>query len=47
MFGDRAFKEGVKVKQGHMGGPQSNRLILWPLDEKSRLTGKDPDSGKD
>ena len=21
VFGDRAFKEGVKVKQGHMGGP--------------------------
>ena len=21
--------------------------ILWPLDMKSRLTGKDPDSGKD
>jgi len=21
--------------------------ILWPRDEKSRLTGKDPDAGKD
>ena len=21
--------------------------ILWPLDVKSRLTGKDPDAGKD
>ena len=21
--------------------------ILWPLDMKSRLTGKDPDTGKD
>ena len=21
--------------------------ILWPHDEKSRLTGKDPDAGKD
>ena len=21
--------------------------ILWPLDSKSRLTGKDPDAGKD
>ena len=21
--------------------------ILWPLDAKSRLTGKDPDAGKD
>ena len=21
--------------------------ILWPPDEKSRLTGKDPDAGKD
>ena len=23
------------------------KLILWPLDAKSRLTGKDPDAGKD
>ena len=22
-------------------------LILWPHDAKSRLTGKDPDAGKD
>ena len=21
--------------------------ILWPSDEKSRITGKDPDAGKD
>ena len=23
------------------------RLILWPPDAKSQLTGKDPDAGKD
>ena len=26
---------------------EAEDLILWPLDAKSRLTGKDPDDGKD
>ena len=26
---------------------EAEALILWPLDVKSRLIGKDPDSGKD
>ena len=26
---------------------EAETLILWPPDEKSRLTGKDPDAGKD
>ena len=26
---------------------EAEALILWPLDVKSRLTGKDPDAGKD
>ena len=26
---------------------KAEALILWPLDVKSRLTGKDPDAGKD
>ena len=26
---------------------EADALILWPLDVKSRLTGKDPDAGKD
>ena len=28
-------------------GAKAEALILWPLDVKSRLTGKDPDAGKD
>ena len=28
-------------------GAEAEALILWPLDVKSRLTGKDPDAGKD
>ena len=27
--------------------PEAETPILWPLDVKSWLTGKDPDSGKD
>ena len=27
--------------------PKLLLLSLWPHDEKSRLTGKDPDAGKD
>ena len=26
---------------------EAEALILWPPDAKSRLTGKDPDAGKD
>ena len=26
---------------------EAEALILWPPDSKSRLTGKDPDAGKD
>ena len=26
---------------------EAGALILWPPDAKSRLTGKDPDAGKD
>ena len=26
---------------------EAETLILWPLDAKNRLLGKDPDSGKD
>ena len=26
---------------------EAEALILWPPDVKSRLTGKDPDAGKD
>ena len=26
---------------------EAEALILWPLDAESRLTGKDPDAGKD
>ena len=26
---------------------EAEALILWPLDEKSWLTGRDPDVGKD
>ena len=26
---------------------KTEALILWPLDSKSRLFGKDPDAGKD
>ena len=26
---------------------EAETLILWPPDEKNRLTGKDPDAGKD
>ena len=28
-------------------GAEAEALILWPPDVKSRLTGKDPDAGKD
>ena len=27
--------------------PEAEAPILWPPDAKSRLTGKDPDAGKD
>ena len=27
--------------------PETEAPILWPLDVKSRLIGKDPDAGKD
>ena len=30
-----------------MGRTDAEALILWPHDAKSRLTGKDPDAGKD
>ena len=26
---------------------EAEALMLWPPDAKSRLTGKDPDAGKD
>ena len=26
---------------------EAEALILWPLDVKSQVTGKDPDAGKD
>ena len=26
---------------------EAEAAILWPLDAKSRVTGKDPDAGKD
>ena len=26
---------------------EAETLVLWPPDEKSRLTGKDPDAGRD
>ena len=26
---------------------KAEALVLWPLDTKSSLTGKDPDAGKD
>ena len=28
-------------------GAEAETPILWPLDAKSQLTGKDPDAGKD
>ena len=30
-----------------IGRIEAEALILWPLDAKSGLTGKDPDTGKD
>ena len=30
-----------------MADAEAKTPILWPLDAKSRLTGKDPDPGKD
>ena len=30
-----------------IGRTDAEALILWPRDAKSRLTGKDPDYGKD
>ena len=30
-----------------IGRIEAEALILWPLDAKSGLTGKDPDAGKD
>ena len=30
-----------------MGRSNTEALILWPPDSKSRLLGKDPDAGKD
>ena len=30
-----------------IGRTDVEALILWPLDVKSQLTGKDPDAGKD
>ena len=30
-----------------LGRTDAEAPILWPLDEKSRLTGRDPDAGKD
>ena len=30
-----------------LGGTDAEAPILWPLDAKSQLTGKDPDAGKD
>ena len=30
-----------------IGRSDAEALILWPPDGKSRLTGKDPDAGKD
>ena len=30
-----------------MSDVEPEALILWPPDAKSRLTGKDPDAGKD
>ena len=30
-----------------MGRTDAEAPILWPPDEKSRLTGKDPDAGRD
>ena len=31
----------------YTGRTDAEALILWPLDVKSRLTGKDPDAGRD
>ena len=28
-------------------GAEAEAPVLWPLDVKSQLTGKDPDTGKD
>ena len=30
-----------------MTDAEGGALVLWPLDVKSQLTGKDPDAGKD
>ena len=30
-----------------IGRTDAEAPILWPLDVKSQLTGKDPDAGKD
>ena len=30
-----------------IGSTDAEALIIWPSDAKSRLTGKEPDAGKD
>ena len=40
---------GVEVDDYLLGGSEaeSETPTLWPSDENSQLTGKDPDAGKD
>ena len=42
--------EGLYISVGYnisVGSTDAEAPVLWPPDANSRLTGKDPDAGKD
>ena len=44
---NQSILKEIYLEYSSEGDAEAETPILWPLDAKSRLTGKDPDAGKD